>query len=906
MTPDDLIALSGARYRLPLWTFTLSLLWACLACTPSDTQDRDGVGSGNVTLSLAPLANRFVGTQHPSALGPLNWQVNTGEGRSYPLDTVAVVTPAEQIRQAKMIFEAGPSAYMIDFEGKVNDIASIAKLVEYAVPGLNLFDDVYEDVHRNIIQNPTGALPVTTRENWNSELWHPLRSNQTFQLGWDADESGEMQRREIYVRLPDKKAKANLDRTSVITEIARINILYALHQIDRGNPLESQTRKNCTKEQTERGLTHLNNAVVRLIEPQSENKDDAQKINLAYDETYLALLDTYANRLNRPELFGLLTKTSAENQTVPLLPVQGVTLVEDPATVVQGASWLRDYLQFYLRRYGQGSLPNALLFIAGSDLNRIVGGVAGELLRSVLINRLLDLQTELASNNFMRGIRTQTIKVIPWIGAGGGPSRSGPGTLVPGVGFKEYKDGHALLNYGIARTFQPDGLEAGVFPVHKQPDFEQIKMVFDVAHDFNGPPERGLISGSTVPKFDKAEESRRIFWAGITMVSHFDRVNRYALPAVRLRDLLERHNQVGRVKSGATSSEADPGNAVAPNKQEVYGREWPTFEGYVLNVLGNKDVGFNPAVSTLSNDVVTNAYLQASLASVLTELQSRIQQTRDWTPQNVKATRAINDAFARYILGAPLTTSHGIGSTLRLLDKYIDPGETTLVRAIWGSSNPTGDAPANPISYHIGMIRKGLGIPEESGARDYQNILDKVPAEVKGLWQYYVRNDGFAVIRTDPDQDPKGADEIETPDRQKVGNLLALGRYGRSDTEIIERRLRVVFPEGTPNVNKIIEQLRSTGRLEVNSYAKFIGYLVMEYQRDVLALETFLGCPLYDYTCSGVDEKDASAYRTLIVNLVNNDSFKVAMQENGRPSNWHDLMREIVKLLSIPGWNRIG
>jgi hypothetical protein len=892
------------------------LLGAAAGCSSSSNLDSAGSGQAVGGLVAPPVANRFVGTQHPSALGPLWYQANTGE----PMLDRIVVTPADQLAQAKIIFDTGPSSYMIDYEGKVNDIAVIAQLVEYATPGLHLHDEVFDRVHADLFtkveqlktQQPDafGDFPIT--RSWDAVATQ--RAENGYLLGWWHTLGGgvdrradENLRREIYVRLPEPTGKGGFDRASVIREIARINYRYILHQYATyrvRNPRATTMRVRCGENESDAQLAtqgssgsargegpalELRNAIVRLIDPQTKIThqpatggfaDSVQEINLGYDAAFAQVVRDYDGTEYEadPPLKQLLFR--AGQPAIPSLPVQAVALVEEPETVIFGADWLRFYLnEFYKPRYG-ALPPSVILFMAGSDLNRITGPIPGEYLRSILINRLHGLQREFAD-----------VHIIPWIGSGGNAVRSGPGMLVrssAGNYFKE-QDGpngaHSLLNLGIARTFQPDHLEAvrrmdgsASAPFTKQPAAEEVALVYDASRS---------LTGTSIPsEFGQEEENRRIVWTGILLFTHIDRINRYALPLSNLRALLERHNQVGRVKSAAPTNPTEA----------AYGRDWPQVYGYLNEVLKNAEQGFAPSQWRSGN----GQNLRTALSMLLETLQERLQANKSWT-STTKSTRAINDAFGRYILGTPLTTVHGIGATLRLLAKipateytyfYTDPNtgddNTQDLLNAWGKL----PSQLRPIDQFVASIRREIGIGNVVRVENpMAAIYDRVPEEVQRLWLYYVRNDGFAVIRSES------------------------GLDGISDRDLIAKRIDVAFPADHPEVQNTVETLKTTvPALNVTDYTSFKQYLVQEYMNDVAALEDFLRykngdvpCSLYE-ACSGVDVEHAQAYRRKLNALLIDEQFKKAMRgEALETDRWYALFREkIVPLLAIPGWNRVG
>ncbi len=374
---------------------------------------------GAFGLQPAPLANQIVLTQHPSAYGPLWWHVHERK----PLDSI-VVTPDEQIASGKEAFTIGPSSYMVDYEGKVNDIASMAKLVEFATPGLELHDAVYNMLHGELMTRILSEQGFQMTRDWEPNSAEPQDAEpQDYALGWwpDFQAGAELPRadlrREIYVRLPDRSKTSGISRQNVIEEIARINYrylkflqadLYGADGPECGEALKAQ-----------KPSLSAHNAIVRLIEPQAKEGEagraQIREINESYDEAFAKVAQLYQQKDHLEEPAFVYHRGDA---ILPLYPVQGVALLEDPQTIVEGTYWVEDYITYYQSRYGD-TPPSVILFVAGSDLNRIAGPVAGELLRSVMISRMHRLQKKYPK-----------IQLMVWLGSGGGPIRSGPGRVV--------------------------------------------------------------------------------------------------------------------------------------------------------------------------------------------------------------------------------------------------------------------------------------------------------------------------------------------------------------------------------------------------------------------------------------------------------------------------------------------
>ncbi len=422
-------------------------------------------------------------------------------------------------------------------------------------------------------------------------------------------------------------------------------------------------------------------------------------------------------------------------------------------------------------------------------------------------------------------------------------------------------------------------------------------MVYDAA--------RSLMDAEALAStaLSEAEENLQLLWAGITMFTHIDRINRYATPLNNLKALLERHNQVGRVKSGPSAT----ASAQAP---AGYGREWPDVYGYLEHVLGYSSTdastggatapfGFDPQFHYVNDQ--PNAELGEStrqaLGHLLHTLQERLEAS-NWTGQT-QSTRAINDAFGRYILGTPLTTVHGIGATLRLLDKVKEPKEELVVHSS-----------SADVASLVRDLRSGLGLPTSNGEPATASSIEEaplpdealyeaVPSSIKRLWAYYVRAEGFTILRSDPHTAP-----------------------AVSDDTLIQYRIRRAFPN-VAEVERIATYLGANAEsLGVKDAESFYNYLFKEYKRDVEVLEDFLTylnggvvCRLY-MPCSGVDPDDARAYRNGLYNLLQDNTFQSAMNPAGESINppsymreeaWFTLFREkILPLLAIKGWNRIG
>jgi len=876
-------------------------------------------------------------TQHPSDLGPLIAQVyhpQVNDPTAMVLERM-VVTPQDQLRLCKSVLQLGPSTCMIDFEGKVNDLAQMAHITAFATPdeSFDLFDRVYEQTHHAVFaemakkQNGTddekktyaGFDFTSTRELW---LKHLSRSAESYTLGWTHhDQDNADNHREIYVRLPAQNTKFGFERYDVLKEIARVNLRYMFYHWPAPSTDQPTTQPTvpCATPAARSGAsfpwvgTFPPTAVVRLIEPQAQSYAALEAINTAYDLAFREMVDAYA----LTDEFGaranaVISEMERRNGRNPQ-PVQAVALVEDPSTVISAHIWMETYLGFFKRTYGKDA-PSILLFVAGSDLNRIIGGVGGELLRSVMINRLHKLQR----NN-------ENILFIPWLGSGGNDVRSGPGELLNAgaqIWAEQNTDGsHALLNVGIPRTIQADALASPrkfleelaafgdqpvdheVFRLARQ---EDIKTVYDATK---------VLTTAEIPSdFDPADtrknadkERQRMLWAGLTMFTHINRVTRFAWPINNLKSLLERHNQVGRVGSSG---------AIA------YGRQWPTVSDYVNGVLYKEQhpdpgdiikpehglLGFMVGTDANGLDDASKNFIniqRGAMHVLLLTLQKRLDKVPAWTGIT-RSTRAINDAFARYVLGTPLTTVHGIGATLRLLMKTpegkVTSDDQSAIKILAGyAALAMGNPQLVPIEQVISVIRRSLGMPSCTPATDPANPeapapacepglvvipppaqngkpnpvpRQAIPEEVQQLWLYYVRNSGFTMIRTDPANGPS-----DDP-------IFADFNYAKTDIELIKRRLEVVFPESALT-NEIIAGLRdSEGEpegLQITDHKGFINYLVKEYISDVLTLESFLtarrgaDCKLYQ-ECSGVNMTYAEEYRTRLKALIEDARFQTAMK----------------------------
>lgn len=336
--------------------------------------------------------------------------------------------------------------------------------------------------------------------------------------------------------------------------------------------------------------------VDRLIVPDTKSVDELMEVHSTYDRVAAEVVKraVAARRIpaeRRAQVLERLTR------------IQAVPLVEDASTVMNASAMVKDYLGRYRARYGERP-KHLVLFVAGSDLNRELGPVGGQLARTVMRSRLARLQRSLGD----------AVDLIPWAGIGSGPMRSGVG---------KHPELASMLHPGMTATIQPDQLD--------QPRRESVIAAIGRAA-FGARPERL-----------SHEREARLTGLGAAFVGvHAELSLEHALSTVRIANLLAPLDQRGRKKSSAKLFYEKEGELYLRSVQPAEQGDASTY-GRTLDV------------STYRECLPSGC---ARESRGLARAQAAID--RRW-PRGLADPRAIAGAFARYVEAEGLTTVAGLG-----------------------------------------------------------------------------------------------------------------------------------------------------------------------------------------------------------------------------------------------------
>jgi phosphoenolpyruvate carboxylase len=378
----------------------------------------------------------------------------------------------------------------------------------------------------------------------------------------------------LLVRLPGAGEKSEQDRarrSDIIATIAKTN----LARVRNGKPLP----------------------VDRLIIPEAKSLDEMIEVHDSYDRASTQAVD---------EAIAQHALPAAQRDEVlrALRRIQVVPLVESSDAVVNLADLGDRYLSFYTQRFGAPP-AHLILMAAGSDLNREIGPVAGQVARSIMRSRLQALQE-----------RHPGVDIIQWSGIGSGPMRSGPG---------RFPEELSKLHPGSTFTVQPDQLE----------------------QDNVGETLREMTKASAQASGHvmTPDDEKRLLAMGAAFANVHGRLSiRSSLATVRLNNLLAPLNQRGRKSSGSNLLYEKDGEVYLRSAQPNEANDGKSY-GRTLDLTGYAD--------------------QLEEESVQKHDMMRWQKAIDthW-PRGLSDPRAIGGSFARYIQGEALTTVAGLGHAI--------------------------------------------------------------------------------------------------------------------------------------------------------------------------------------------------------------------------------------------------
>jgi phosphoenolpyruvate carboxylase len=388
----------------------------------------------------------------------------------------------------------------------------------------------------------------------------------------------------------------------------------AAEKSEKDQTLRRQVFEGIVDTNLRRVLAGKDLPVDRLIVPDTKRVDELMEVHSTYDRVAAAAVDRAIaqRKLAAPRRAEVLRK---------LCRVQAVPLVEDASTVMHADAMVKDYLAQHRARYGE-TPKHLVVFVAGSDLNRELGPVGGQLARTVMRSRLARLQRSIPE-----------VDLVPWVGIGSGPMRSGLG---------RFPEKYGMVHPGMTATIQPDQLD--------QKNLESAVRALGRSALDRRPP---VLSA--------AAEDKLIAMGAIFTDVHARLSLRNALPTVRLANLLAPLDQRGRKKSSANLFYEKEGEVYLRSVQPKEATDGTTY-GRTLDVTTYVDC------------------LPTGCARDARRLMDRQRTIDKLWPKGLSDPRAIPGAFARYIEGDSLTTAAGLGEALRQVEQRYGRRELGRVR----------------------------------------------------------------------------------------------------------------------------------------------------------------------------------------------------------------------------------
>ncbi|MCA9665900.1 MAG: phosphoenolpyruvate carboxylase [Myxococcales bacterium] len=388
--------------------------------------------------------------------------------------------------------------------------------------------------------------------------------------GWGKD-------RMFYVRLTGEKERSPADRArraEIYRHVAETNLVRVM----RGDALP----------------------IDRFIVAEADKLAQLVRVHREYERAISKAVDgaIAAGKLTRRQRFAVMAK---------LARVQVVPLLESAKPVVDGDKLVADYLSYHRQHFGRAP-GQMVVMVAGSDLNREIGPLAAHLARSVMVSRMRALQS-----------RFRGVQIVPWLGGGSGPMRSGTG---------RFPEMAAKLYSGMSFTVQPDHLD--------QPNLDATvramrrSALASKPRPLGADAQRGALALST--SFADAHARTSL---------------QYALSTVRLANLLAPLKQRGRKSTSSTQLVVERDGKLYLRSVQASGEG--VGYGRKLDLAGLGDL------LTRGDDKALLSRRQRAIAAL-------------W-PQGLADPRAISGAFARYVSGQSLTTVHGLGAALAHAEK---------------------------------------------------------------------------------------------------------------------------------------------------------------------------------------------------------------------------------------------
>jgi len=379
--------------------------------------------------------------------------------------------------------------------------------------------------------------------------------------------------------------------------------------------LRQKVFESIVKTNLDRVLRGKNLPVDRLIVPDTKRLGELLEVHATYDRAAVTAVDrAVQQRRIKP----------ARRQEVlrKLQRIQAVPLVEDANTVMNADAMVKGYMDHCRSHYGE--VPRHLVvFVAGSDLNRELGPVGGQMARTVMRSRLARLQKTVPA-----------VDIVPWIGIGSGPMRSGVG---------RFPQKTSMLHPGMTATVQPDQLD--------QRNVESAVVALGRS-----------VFRARAKQLDPRQEDKLVALGAAFTDVHAKLSVQNALSTVRLANLLAPMDQRGRKKSSA--------NLLYDKNGEVY-----------LRSVQPAEKGTDGSTYGRTLDISTYARCLPSGCDREARRLRRRQKVidRKW-PAGLSDPRAIPGAFARFVQGESLTTVAGLGSGLAQAERLHGKRETNRLR----------------------------------------------------------------------------------------------------------------------------------------------------------------------------------------------------------------------------------
>jgi phosphoenolpyruvate carboxylase len=398
--------------------------------------------------------------------------------------------------------------------------------------------------------------------------------------------------RALYVRLPGAAETSTTDRRRR-RQIFKTIVQTNLKRVIDGRPLP----------------------VDRLIVAQTRSLDQLLEVHRTYDRVAAAAVRLAVRR-------GQLGPEQRAATLRRLKRIQVVPLVEYADTVMNVHTLLGEYMKRYAGSYGAPP-KRMVVFVAGSDLNRQVGPVAAQISRTVMRSRLARLQE-----------KTPLVDIVPWVGIGSGPMRSGVG---------RFPEAASMLHPGMTFTVQPDQVDQG----------RTLKRTLRAMGD--------SALKAQAPKLSASQERTLTALGSYFADQHASISLRHSLSRIRIANLLTPLKQRGRKNTAAKLLYQRDGKVFLRSVRPGEKGDGSTY-GRVLDISGY------------------TAQIDGTFPAERKRLERRQRSIGKLWPTGLSDPRAISGAFARYVEGNSLTTVCGLGLALQRAEAKLGRGQLASIR----------------------------------------------------------------------------------------------------------------------------------------------------------------------------------------------------------------------------------